>query len=458
MCASKLAQIKSITSPMTSSHWKFISAISSWWNPANYSDAKMAETKLINHYINEDLFNIKINDLHINYNHKSNTSQQFIHTLSLNIQPNSLQSLQKMKTTRSSFTDTKLENSQNFESKITNQSSCSNGNSLLTLQQIITLKHKNHQTSNSKTSPIILAHGYGCGGAVFLPSINTIYSTLSKYHNNQYNISHIHIIDWLGNGLSSRPVFNCRNTSETETFFVDSLEEWRKSMNIKKMILCAHSLGAYSSILYALKYPQYIDHLILISPVGMPEKPKEWDERFNNRKVSWKVKLLIQFFTMLWEWGYTPNDILRYMGPNGKAFLSFIVDKRLFRLNDDSYDTKILKELLSEYLYHILAMNGKGSGEYALNKILMPGAWAYNPLCNRINGLKELQKEYGFDIDFVYGENDWMRSENALKLKEDGSIDCNVYVVNDCGHQMLLENAIGFGEMLAMVIVKGQLQ
>ena len=35
-----------------------------------------------------------------------------------------------------------------------------------------------------------------------------------------------------------------------------TMEEWRKAMDIDKMVLCAHSLGAYMSAIYALKYPQ----------------------------------------------------------------------------------------------------------------------------------------------------------------------------------------------------------
>ena len=87
----------------------------------------------------------------------------------------------------------------------------------------------------------------------------------------------------------------------------------------------------------------------------------------------------------------------------------------------------------------------------------MPGAWAYQPLCKRIGGLKELQDENGFDIDFIYGSNDWMKSEPVLRLREDGVLNCDVHIVNDCGHQMLLENYKEFGDMVGSVIMKGQL-
>ena len=130
-----------------------------------------------------------------------------------------------------------------------------------------------------------------------------------------------------------------------------------------------------------------------------------------------------------------------------------------------------------------------------MNKILQPGAWAYDPLAARIGELKRYQKNvtgYGGDdeeeeeeeseekkqddensqsesskidvenvlnstmnIDFIYGETDWMTSAHAVKLKQEGVIKCEVYINNDCGHQLILENSQGFGQLLGGVIAKG---
>jgi cardiolipin-specific phospholipase len=58
--------------------------------------------------------------------------------------------------------------------------------------------------------------------------------------------------------------------SQAESFFVDSLEEWRQKMGLEKMTLIGHSLGAYFSVVYALKYPTRVNKLILLSPAGVP--------------------------------------------------------------------------------------------------------------------------------------------------------------------------------------------
>lgn len=367
---------------MAASQWRFVRAISTWWNPANYLDAVVAESRLIRRFIDDDVLECTIRNVAI-------ADEQYIHTLTLR--------------------DGNLCDSHSAQS----------------------------------TAPIVLAHGYGCAGSVFLPSLHPLHCALST------PTPPIHIMDWLGNGLSSRPPFTCRTTRETEELLVESLEAWRRAMGMDKMKLCAHSLGAYSSVVYALRYPQHIDHLILVSPVGLPQKPADWDERvaamYQGRPLY--IRALIRSLILCWELGLTPSDLLRACGPKGKAFLRWVVEKRLFRLEDAE-----LKGLLSEYLYHILAMNGAQSGEYALNRLLMPGAFAYHPLSGRMGTLRALQRQHGFRIDFVYGESDWMDSRNARKLKEEEGLECEVHIVGGCGHQLLLENYRAFGHTLGSIL------
>lgn len=117
---------------------------------------------------------------------------------------------------------------------------------------------------------IVVCHGFGAGLGFFYRN----YLSLSQIPN-----SKIYAIDWLGMGSSSRPDFKFKHTTKTsvkdvvrdsEDFFVEGLEEWRQVQKIEKMVLVGHSLGGYLSTVYALKYPERVEKLILVSPGKRP--------------------------------------------------------------------------------------------------------------------------------------------------------------------------------------------
>mmetsp|Transcript_3563 Transcript_3563/g.7400 ORF Transcript_3563/g.7400 Transcript_3563/m.7400 type:complete len:108 (+) Transcript_3563:170-493(+) len=90
---------------------------------------------------------------------------------------------------------------------------------------------------------------------------------------------------------------------------------------------------------------------------------------------------------------------------------------------------------------------GADSGEYALPAILMPGAWAKRPLCERLGLLKV------HSVDFIYGETDWMDHRHAEKVAQIGSGPrMSVKLVQDAGHQLFVDNPTGTGEAIEEVV------
>merc|ERR1712093_738749 len=192
--------------------------------------------------------------------------------------------------------------------------------------------------------------------------------------------------DWLGCGGSARPKFNAESTEDAENFFLESFESWRKEMGLDQFILIGHSLGGYLSTVYALRYPERVNKLILVSPVGIPRKPDEgWDGK--------KKPLFIKVARKFWEWNFTWQGIVRAAGPKGPDLMAKIARKRFPKEEPETV------ERMATYLYQTTAL--KGSGEYALNHILEPGAWARQPLCDRLPRLQ-------VPVSFIYGSNDWM--------------------------------------------------
>ena len=76
-----------------------MTAVSTWWNPANYLDAKVAESRMIRRFIDEDVFHCQIRDIPIDYNPETRDinmnvhgqpQPQHIHTLSFNLRDSEL--------------------------------------------------------------------------------------------------------------------------------------------------------------------------------------------------------------------------------------------------------------------------------------------------------------------------------------------------------------------------------
>jgi len=308
----------------------------------------------------------------------------------------------------------------------------------------------------SVAPPLVLLHGYANGALYYYRNIIGL----------SYYFSSVYSLDMMGWGLSSRPKFHLTDTSveAAESFFVDSLEEWRKKNGIDKMILGGHSMGGYIAVAYCEKYPQHVERLILLSPVGVPHKEKEEEARIKRGmgNVSLKWKAVRYTFGKLWEWDFTPLVVSRVLSEErGRNLVSSYVQRRLPAI------TSLEEQInLSEYLY--LNSILPASGENSLNRILLPGAFARNPLMDRIPKLTVSNP-----ITIVYGEKDWMDKTGGLEVKricveqkkveslknktENGKScelipDINVHIIKDAGHLLMLEN---WEEFNSSVIIAG---
>jgi len=119
---------------------------------------------------------------------------------------------------------------------------------------------------------LVVLHGYGAGLGFFTLNFHALAQWATR------RSAPVYAVDWLGMGRSARVPFKVKSklsdtagrVKETEDFFVESLEEWREKMDLEKMTLVGHSLGGYLSAAYALRYPQRVERLILLSPAGVP--------------------------------------------------------------------------------------------------------------------------------------------------------------------------------------------
>eukprot|EP01135_Chromosphaera_perkinsii_P003532 Nk52_evm5s247 gene=Nk52_evmTU5s247 len=288
-----------------------------------------------------------------------------------------------------------------------------------------------HETEH----PVVLLHGFGAGWGFYFKNIDSIAKNSSK----------LYAIDAPGMGSSSRN-FNVKKLTpeQTEEKFVDALEQWREKVGIEKFTFVGHSFGGYLSGLYALKYPDRVSKLVLLSPVGVPAKSEEAKKKFENfrKTLPWYARALVGTV----EWGWTnnisPQSLVRGAGPYGKRLVSGYVYRRFVGLTDEEY------KVMAEYAYHVSA--ARGSGEFGLLNVLEFGAWAKNPLKNRLNDLK-------VDTAFMYGSQDWMDAKAGAELSANmRHANSEYHIIDGAGHQLFIDRPEEFNSIMARILRDGK--
>jgi pimeloyl-ACP methyl ester carboxylesterase len=105
------------------------------------------------------------------------------------------------------------------------------------------------------TKTIILVHGLASNAGFWRYNI----SELAKSY-------HVIAVDLPGYGKSQKDFY-----TYNMSFFADQVKRLADELHISKFIYIGHSMGGQIGIIFALKYPQYLEKLILASPAGLEE-------------------------------------------------------------------------------------------------------------------------------------------------------------------------------------------
>ncbi|XP_052201596.1 probable 1-acylglycerol-3-phosphate O-acyltransferase [Diospyros lotus] len=274
--------------------------------------------------------------------------------------------------------------------------------------------------SKEGSPTLVMIHGYGASQGFFFRN----FDALAKHFR-------VIAIDQLGWGGSSRPDFTCKSTEETEAWFIDSFEEWRKAKNLSNFILLGHSFGGYVAARYALKYPEHIKHLILVGSAGFSTETDARSERLIRFSQTWKGAVLKH----LWESNFTPQKIIRGVGPFGPDLVRKYTSARFVAYSTGQALTEDETRLLTDYVYHTLA--AKASGELCLKHIFAFGAFARVPLLKSAS-------EWKVPTTCIYGYDDWMSYEGAQEARKLMKIPCEILRVPQAGHFVFIDNPSGF--------------
>ena len=273
--------------------------------------------------------------------------------------------------------------------------------------------------AGTKGESMLLIHGYGGSGVTFFRMIEELSQEFTVY-----------CIDLLGMGLSSRPNFTAQNTEETNDFFVESIEEWRKYIGLKRFHIVGHSLGGYVSTCYTLKYPQYISSLILLSPGGITARSKTENQKYEEmtfKHLSIKTKIYYKFIDYSARKKTTPHALIRKTRFVGRFFFRKLINSKAQNfLGTESF------EHFKNYFMEIVKLPA-GSEDAVHHLFDLPLAQGKAPLEDK---LFEVEKE----ILFIFGENDAMDSLGARRLHKKDPKKFRLKVAKGSSHQLTIDN------------------
>ncbi|CAH0401187.1 unnamed protein product [Chilo suppressalis] len=264
--------------------------------------------------------------------------------------------------------------------------------------------------NESPKTPLVMLHGMGAGVALWCPNLDAFAATRPVY-----------AMDLLGFGRSSRPKF-ASNAEKVESQWVESVEEWRRELNINQMILLGHSLGGYIATAYAMRYPERVRHLVLADAWGFPEKPQNPYEKYQLGLWVRGLAMVLQPLNPLWA--------VRAAGPAGKWLVSKTrpdLSRKFANYVPDS-DT-----VIPEYIYQCNSQTP--SGESAFHSLMDTLGWAKNPMVRRIDKLDK-----AIPVTVLYGARSWVENCTEQVFSEQRrSNKTYVQVINGAGHHLYLD-------------------
>ena len=119
---------------------------------------------------------------------------------------------------------------------------------------------------------LLLIHGLGSNAKGWIKNI----SVLAEHHR-------VIAVDLPGYGKSDKGYYNY-----SMDFYAGILKQLLEKLQIKKAVFIGHSMGGQIAITSALKYPEIVEKLILISPAGI--------ERFTEGEGDWMIEAVTEEF------------------------------------------------------------------------------------------------------------------------------------------------------------------
>lgn len=245
-------------------------------------------------------------------------------------------------------------------------------------QYITVGEHNIRYFEEGQGQTVIMIHGIGQAMYTFRKNVRV----LAEY-------CHVISIDLLGHGLSDKP-----DIDYTISDFSKLIIDFMDAMEIEKASLLGFSTGAVIALDVAIKYPNYVDKLILLSPGGV------------TKTYPWLIKNLS-----------TPilSDILF-------TFFNKSMVKNI--LEQAYYDPDLVTNDLIRHYFKVLS-----NKENLDSTIVAYSNWDDSNIAYELSSVQS--PAYIF-----WGENDTWHPLDMLELYEDALSDVYCATFANCGHML----------------------
>ncbi|XP_003975934.1 (Lyso)-N-acylphosphatidylethanolamine lipase [Takifugu rubripes] len=290
----------------------------------------------------------------------------------------------------------------------------------------VTNKSVTKPTEQASKTPLVMVHGFGGGVGLWIRNLEALSRSRPVY-----------AFDLLGFGRSSRPSFPS-DAEKAEEKFIASIEQWRQSVGLEKMVLLGHSLGGYLATSYAIQYPSRVSHLILVDPWGFPERSQPPTQDGQGADVAKRPALprwvkgiatVVSFFN--------PLAVIRAAGPWGPGLVNrFRPDfKRKF---EDMFED----DTMTQYIYHCNAQ--APSGEVGFRAMSESLGWAKRPMLQRVHLLPP-----SMPVTMLYGARSWVDSssgESVAQIRKQAHT--KVLMIDDASHHVYADQPEEFNRVV----------
>jgi len=263
---------------------------------------------------------------------------------------------------------------------------------------------------------IVLLPGYAHGKGFMMPIAERLADELN---------ARVFALDPPGSGMGYPGFTMFRTIAQCETWMNSRLERWRKAVGLDSLIVVGHSMGGYFGSVWALRHPQIVKQVILISPAGVPE-----DALFAETSLGFYIFSKFVLLTNI-----TPQTFIRLCGPFAEmvCYWGYVHRRYVRRQIDISRNWD-----LHAYANYLAYYNSRPrSYENVLHRVFYLGLAANDPLYHRLLG-GDVK-----NVDFIYGEKDWMAPDvgEALSkcINRRGSKNSSLKMIKDAQHQMPVE-------------------